>query len=197
MEQREINEKISQGMIHLRSIIEVVGKPKEYVEDTLKEYVKKIKENKDFSLLKQDLEKPEEQEGFFSAFAEIELLVKDKNALLSFSFDYLPSSIEIMAPEHLAMNNNELSAFLNDLQTRLHALNTGIIQTKDLNRFYVKNTAVLLRNFITVLLSTKPMSIKNLTPFLGVKEEDIEKVLGVMLNEGKIKKDKDLFVLVK
>ena len=197
MNQGELNEKISQGMIQIRAIIEVVGKPKEYVEKTLKDYVKKIKENKDFTILKEDHEKPEEQEGFFSAFAEIELLVKNKDALLSFSFDYLPSSIEILAPENLAMSNNDLSAFLNDMQTRLHALNTGIIQTKEQNRFYVKNTAVLLRNFIIVLLNTKPMSIKDLKPFLGVNEEDIGKVLGVLVNEGKIKKQQDKFVLVK
>lgn len=197
MEQRELNGKISQGMIQIRAIIEVVGKPKEYVKETLKEYVKKIKENKDFLMINEDQEKPEEQEGFFSAFAEIELLLKDKNALLSFSFDYLPSSIEILAPENLAMENHELSAFLNDMQTRLHAFNTGIIQTKEQNRFYVKNTAVLLRNFIIVLLNTKPMSIKELKPFLGVNEEDIGKVLGVLANEGKIKKQKDLFVLIK
>ena len=50
MEQREIRQKISEGYIHIRAIIEVLGKPKDYVEKSLTEYLEKIKKEKKNSL---------------------------------------------------------------------------------------------------------------------------------------------------
>ena len=107
---------------------------------------------------------------------------------MALCFDYMPSSIEILAPESMVIKNNEFAGFLNDLQARLHALNTGILQLKEKNTFYIKNTAVLLRNFIVILLSSKSLTLEEMQPYLGVGKENIEKVLNVLINEGKVKK---------
>lgn len=188
MDHKKIKEKIADGHTHLRIIIEVVGKPKEYVEESLKSHLDKIKSDKTYLIAKETIEPAEKQENYFSTFAEIELLVKKSSDIMSLCFDYMPSSVEILAPERMIMKNNEFTGFLNDLQARLHALNTGIIQLKDQNKLYIKNTAVLLRNFIVVLLSTRQLTIEEMHPYLGVRKEDIEKVLTVLIKEGKVKK---------
>ncbi len=193
MDGKQIKEKFSEGYLHIRAIIEIVGKPKEYVENTMADYLKKIKADKNYEIVKQTVEPAEEKENFFSSFVEIELLIKNSDLLLSFCFDYMPSSIEILAPETTILKNNEFTGFLNDLQTRLHGLNTGLLQERENSKFYVRNTAVLLRNFLVVLLSSRPMTVKEIHPFLGVRQSDIEKVLGVLADEGKVEKQGDKY----
>jgi hypothetical protein len=196
MDQKQIKSKIAEGYIYTRIILEVVGKPKNYVEETLKDYVKKIKEDKSYILVKESYEKAAKQDELFSAFSEMELLFEDADSILSFCFDFMPSSIEIVEPENITLNNSDFTGFVNDMLTRMHGLNTNVIQLSEANRFFIKNTAVLLRNFVVVLLSSNPMSIKEMTPYLGVKEEDIGKVVNVLVNEGKLKKQGDKYVAV-
>ncbi len=189
MDKKELQKRIEQGYLHVRAIVEVVGKPKKHVEETLKKYLAKIQDNKNYVLINQSIEPAEEHENYFSTFAEVEMLFKDSIALLSFCFDYMPSSLEIISPEKILIKNNDFAGFINDLQARLHTLNTGVIQLKEQNRFFLKNTAVLLRNFIVVLLSSRPMTIKEMHPYLGIKEKDIIKVLQVLIKEKKVKKE--------
>ena len=57
-----------------RTVLEILGKPKEHVEGTLKKYVESIKEDKNFTIIKEHYEPAEEQDdGMFSVFAELEL----------------------------------------------------------------------------------------------------------------------------
>ncbi len=188
MDHKKIQEKIAEGYIQLRIIIEVIGKPKDFVEQSLKSHLDKIKSDKTYLIVKETVEPAEKQENFFSTFAEIELLVKKSADIISLCFDYMPSSVEILAPEKIIIKNSEFAGFLNDLQARLLALNTGIIQLKDKNTLYIKNAAVLLRNFIVVLLSTRQLTLDEMQPYIGVKKEDIEKVLNVLIKENKVKK---------
>ena len=190
MKTKEIREKISEGHLHIRTIVEIAGKPKEYVEETLTNYVKKIKKNKNHVILSEDPQPAEEKEGFFSAFTELEMLVKSPSDLLSFCFDYMPASVEIMEPENMRMKSTDLSDFINDLQARLHSLNTAMIQNKDKNKLYIQNTAVLLRNFLIVLLSYNTLSLEEIVPYMGIKKEGIQRVLAILIKEGKIKRRK-------
>ncbi len=194
MDDKEIKEKIEEGQILFRSIIEIVGKPKEYVDQTISDYLKKIR--KDFTVIDESLEKAEPKESFFSSFAELEILAKDPSQILGFCFDYMPASVELLEPENISIKNSEMTGFLNDLLVRLHGLNTGLITARENTKFHVKNTAVLLRNFLVVLLSSRAMSIKDIRPLMGVKEADIEKVLQVLMNEGKVKKQGDKYIAV-
>ena len=194
MKEKEIKEKILEGMIHVRTIIELVGKPKEHIEKTLKDYIKQIKDK--YLVTSDVFEKAEEKDNFFTAFAELEILMKNTEEIIFFAFDYMPASIEILEPEDLILKNNELSGFMNDLLVRLHGLNTGLITARKNNKFYIKNTAVLLRNFIVVLLSSKPMTLKEIQPLMGVKETDIEKVITVLIKEGKVKKHENVYSVI-
>ncbi|MEK6916473.1 MAG: hypothetical protein AABW92_01900 [Nanoarchaeota archaeon] len=196
MDKRRLEEKISDGYIQIRGILEVVGRPKKHVQDSLKNHLKKIKEVKEFEILNEHIETAEKQEDLFSAFAEVEILVKNMDSLLSFCFDFMPSSIEIIAPETLILKNHTLIGFLNDLQIRMHAMNTGILQAKESSLNYIKNTAVLLRNFIVVLLSSRPMTLDEMYPLMGVSTKNIEQVLSVLMKEGKVKKEGDLYKVI-
>ena len=102
------------GEIHVRTILEMMGAPKEYIEKTLKDYIEKLK--KDLNIVKEDYEEAKEQGKMFSAFCELEIKFKDILELLDFCFEALPSSIEILSPENLSYKSNDFTDFLNDLQ---------------------------------------------------------------------------------
>ncbi|MBN1503150.1 hypothetical protein JW930_06395 [Candidatus Woesearchaeota archaeon] len=193
MNERELKQKISEGDIHFRTIIEVLGKPAEHIEKTLQNYLKKIEEDKEIKLIRKEVAKPKPHEDLFTIFAELELLTKNASALVSFCFDYMPSSIEILAPEQLIYESNDLSDFLNDMQARLHAVNIGAQEIKQKNIYLIQNTSILLRNFIFYILE-KPITIAEIGKITGVPEKDVSKVLGILIKEGKIVQDKDKYV---
>jgi hypothetical protein len=197
MTKKSVKAKVAEGKIYVRAIIEIVGKPKEYVEETLKGHLKKLKAEEGIEIVEEKFEKAEQTENYFSAFAEIELLFSDFDNIVSFCFDYMPASVEILDPERITMENNALSDMLNDIQSRMHSLNTGIIQANDNTNFHIRATAVMLRNFVTVLLSAGPMSAKQMSPLIGLNEDEILKVVDILKGEGRIKQEKDKYMLQK
>lgn len=188
MDEKQINEYIEKGYIHFNSIIEVLGKPKKHIEDTIRNYVKKIKQDKNIKLINEKYSDTEEVENLFSVFVEIEALAKNTSELIFFCFDYMPSSIEIMAPEELKYQKNNLSSFLNDLQARLHTIDMALKQYKSRNEMLIKNSATLLRNIIIAILEKGPRTIDEISKRVGLKKDKIENILNIMLNEKRIKK---------
>jgi len=105
----------------LRSIIEVVGFPKDHVEETTKKIIDNIeKEEKDIRLINAQIADAKESKGMFSTFAEIEVDVKDFEALIHFCFFYMPASVEIIEPDKFNIPQTELTNLLNDLLAKLH-----------------------------------------------------------------------------
>ncbi len=197
MDERQIKSKVADGYLYVRVILEIVGKPKEHVEESLKDYVKKIKADKNHVIVKEKTEKAEpHQDDLFSAFSEIEMLMKNSDALLSFCFDYMPSSIEIIEPERIILKNSEFNGFINDMLSRTISLNTTVLEMQERANYYISNTAVLLRNFLVVLFSSRPMTLKQASQYLGIKEQDTLKVIDVLIKEGKVKKNQDKYIAV-
>lgn len=189
MNKKEIKEKIEDGYIHFSSIIEVLGKPKAHVEQTIKTYIKRIKENKNIKILKEDYSKAKKVEELFGIFVEIEALAKNIDEMVFFCFDYMPSSIEIIEPEEINYKKGDFSAFLNDLQARLHNVDMALKQYKARNNMLIKNSAILLRNIILVFLEQGPKSRKDIAQRVGLPEDKIENILKIMIKENRIKKE--------
>ncbi len=194
MDKKEIQSKLNQGYIHTRAIIEVIGKPKDYVQETIENYVQKIKKNKETIVISEDIAKVKPVEDLFSIFAEIEMLAADAKTLVAFCFDYMPASIEILAPEKLVYDTNDFTDFVNDLQARLHAVNMGLQDLKEHNKNLIKNTAVLLRNFVYQALR-RPRDLSELRKIMGVDEAKLEKIVQGLIKEGKVQRTGDKYVL--
>jgi hypothetical protein len=121
-------------------------------------------------------------------FVELEALAKDTSELVFFCFDYMPSSIEIIEPEELKYKKGDFSAFLNDLQARLHNIDMALKQYKARNTMLIKNSAILLRNIIIVFLEQGPRTRKDISKRVGLPEDKIENILKIMIKENRIKK---------
>ena len=181
--------------IRCRTIIEVLGKPKEYVEDALKQYIEHIKEDSELVILNEDYSEIKEQGNLWSKFVELDLVIKGTRKLISFCFEYMPSSIEVVKPEHLIMTNPELSNFLNDLQARLHSVDMIVKQLKAENDFLKLNMSAILHNAILICLKVSKLSLEQLSQITGVDKKELEVFVEQLLKENKIKKENDLYIL--
>ena len=183
--------------IECRAIIEILGRPKEHVEATLKGYIDTIKKSDDYEITKVDIAEPEAQETLFSAFADLEFSVAEFESLVTFCFDYMPSSIEIHRPEQILVKNIEISNLLNDLQARLHRLDMVIKKKEAENKLLSKNSTTLLKNVLILSLQASDKTIKDLSHYAGLTDQQLLPFLAVLIEEGKVKKEGNLYHLVK
>lgn len=190
-------EKLDKGWVQCRAIIELLGAPKKYVEDTLHAFVAKIKDDKDIEIIKEDYAKPKAQGKMFGAFVELEALFKDVPTLVWFCFDYMPASVEVVEPKAIKYNITEFNNFLNDLQARLHMLDMNLKKFKMENTVLRRNAGLLLRNNVMINLMQKDKDKKELSKNTGIPEDQLKPFLDKMEKDGWIKKKKNKYKLVK
>jgi len=105
-------------ILTVKAIIEILGYPKEHVQETMNRVVEIVK--KDYKLEDSKIHEPKELDKFWSTFVELELKIKKIDDLIGFCFDFMPSSIEIVEPSRLNVKTSEIANLFNDLLARLH-----------------------------------------------------------------------------
>jgi hypothetical protein len=185
--------------IVFRAVIEVLGTPKEHVEKAIHDYIGKLKEDKEFKVVKADfadVQKQEKQE-LWSTFADLEIETSKVTNLLNFCFDYMPSSLEVLEPDNLAYENIELSSVLNDLMVKLHGVDMVAKQAK-LESDHVRNDLfALLKRFIFVLLQNNNLTATSLSRMTGVKQDRLEDFLDTLIDEGWVDLKEGIYFLKK
>lgn len=125
----ELKEKLSKGYVKAHLIFEVVGKPAEFIEETLKRLITELEKEKGIEILDKKIDKAkpyevktesEEKPDLFSAYAETEIFAQNLNRLTQIIFDYMPSSIEVSEPNEVKINCQDVNLLLNELATKLH-----------------------------------------------------------------------------
>lgn len=181
--------------IKVKAIVEVLGKPKEHVQQAVELVLKKIKEdNNKIELLKEDTADVKETEnGFFSTFSEIEIEAENPSALLNFCFDYMPSSVDILEPDDINFKNSILSSTLNDLQAKLHKMDMLLKQTMNENKFLRINSNKLLRNLIYVVTVKEPRTKEFIQQYTGLGEKDLDIFLKKLVEIKALAKEGELY----
>lgn len=183
--------------IRARVIIEMLGMPRQHVDETIKSYVEKIANDQGFIILNKKFAESREQGGMWSTFVEIELVLKGVPKLIGFCFDYMPSSIEILKPSELAISSNDIMDFLNDLQARLHSLDMAIKQLRAENEFLRRNMKNSVRNVIFLSLRGKSLKKEEISENTGINQSELEIYLKKLIEEGIIKEENNLYSLKK
>lgn len=104
-------------------IVEVAGRPANYVREGLETHVSRLDQMKDIEVIRRTFSEPkkiEHQEEAYVCFAEIEVAVTNFQRLLDLVFDFMPSSIEIIEPGRIDLDSQEATMFVNNLAGRLH-----------------------------------------------------------------------------
>ncbi len=178
-----------------RALIEVMGKPKEHVENSLKGYLEKFQKDENYKLENLELAEGKKQDNtdLWVAFAELDFSTEKIDNIVSFCFDYMPSIIEIVEPKSLTLNDREFSHVLNDLQARLHQVDMIAKQLNMRNQILQKNMAGLLRNYLLVLLGKSDLNLNQLSKLTGVEKEKLGDYLDRLIDEGKVDLNGELY----
>ncbi len=183
--------------ILFRTVLEVVGRPKEYVENALQEYIERLNQDVHYEIVSKEiaeLEKQDKQEMWMT-FAELEIKTSSFGDIIGFCFDYMPSLIEIIEPNELVSSNVVVSSMFNDLQARLHQVDMVAKQLRLENEHLRKNTQDLLKNYIIVLLGNQNLTSIQLSRFTGVNINQLEDFLDQLIDEKRIDLKEGIYYL--
>ena len=104
-------------------VLDVIGKPPEHLIESLEQIIKEVDKEKGITVKSKNIKEPkpmEEQKGFFTTFAEVEVEVEEILQLAILMFKYMPAHLEVISPEILALTNNGWNDVLNEIIRRLH-----------------------------------------------------------------------------
>lgn len=108
--------------INASIIIEIMGRPADYLKENMLKLVDKMGSEKGVKILGRKISETKkiENSDFFTIFAEIELEFESLKQLILIIFTYMPSHIEITKPEEIRMSNYDLNVLCNEITLRLH-----------------------------------------------------------------------------
>ena len=123
------------GKVRAVMILEVIGKPPEYLVETLENIAKDINSERGVQIVEKKINEPilmKDQKEFYTSFAELEVEVEEIKQLAALMLKYMPAHIEIISPELIALTNNGWNDILNETLRRLHGYDeiARIIQTE-------------------------------------------------------------------
>jgi hypothetical protein len=183
-----------ENTVFARIIIEMIGTPAERVSKVLKSYVTTLQEN-GLKIDHTEFAKPAEVKGGFSVFVEFEAWFTDVSSLVSFCFDAMPSSVDILKPTQLDMHAKDFSDLLNDMQAKLHNVDMAIKHVKAQNQILNTNSLNVLTNFILYTLQEKNKPIMDIAKVLGIPPEQTLPFIDKLVQAGDLEKKGDLYSL--
>ncbi|MEK6913837.1 MAG: hypothetical protein AABW47_04175 [Nanoarchaeota archaeon] len=104
-------------------ILEVIGRPPEYLTESLNELIKKIGAEKGVKVTDSKVNESvlmKDQKDFYTNFAEIEIEADNMLNIAILMFKYMPAHIEILSPQNISMTNSDWGDILDELTRRLH-----------------------------------------------------------------------------
>lgn len=113
---------MAEQKIQCRFVIEMLGRPANYIKEIMAKLIEKIEKEKEIKILDKKLFEPKQikDSDLYSTFTEIEVEIGEIIILWRILFTYMPSHIEIIKPENLKINKSKLEVFINELVRRLH-----------------------------------------------------------------------------
>jgi len=188
MNDKELKEIVSKGGIVCRVIFEMAGNPKEHVENTLKAYMSKVKEDPDYVFLKEHSEEAEENEGVWSTFIEAEMLITNLEKLNILCFNLGPASVEILLPEERSFTDKKLTDLYNDFISKIHEAGMEIKSISSENNLLKVNLNRAIRNCV-ILSLTEPKTITEISEKIGIDTEHLQPFLEALIKEKSLVKD--------
>jgi hypothetical protein len=188
MNNKELKGFIDKGHILCRVIFEMAGNPKEHVENTLKGYIKAVKEDPDYVFMKEYMAPTEENEGIWSTFYESEVLVTNFEKLNVLCFNLGPASVEILQPENMSFTDKKMTEIYNDFISKLHEISMAMKSLNSDNELLKVNLNRAIRNCVVLALH-EPKNINDMSEKVGIDVEHLQPFIDAMIKEKNLVKD--------
>jgi hypothetical protein len=104
-------------------ILEMLGRPKEHLVETLNSFIDKINSEDKTVVENKKIHEPtlvKDQKDIYTTYAEVEVKVEDPFLLIILVFKYMPSHLEIISPEEFTLKNTDYNDLLNEITRRMH-----------------------------------------------------------------------------
>jgi hypothetical protein len=189
-------ERIDKGQILARIIIEVLGAPKEYVEEAIKLVIDRAKSVQQLEVVSESTYEAEEKGKLYCTFSELEIWFQNMDVFSRFLFDFNPSSVEVIQPQTVPLKALFLSGFFNDFLLKMHELGLKVKDNSAKTQLLQKNTDVLVRNFISFLIA-EPKSVEDISKATGIPTENVKAMLENFVKAGVARQKGSLYVLAK
>jgi len=112
-------------------IIEIMGSPKEHVDETVTKVLDELGKRENLNILDKHIAEAKNVEDerlnkFFTSFVEIDIEVESIEDLIGVCFDFMPSSVEIIEPTEFRLRSTQIDDILNDLLDKLHKFSMAV-----------------------------------------------------------------------
>ncbi len=183
----KVKEKLADGWIRALVTFELVGKPREHIENTLKSYLANIKNDSRIMTIREEFaDAIEQDDGFFSAFCEYECVVETMEVMTWLAINFMPASIEILDPEHIKLEGRIIGNWFNDLLAKLHEVSNVLREERGVNAHITQGMNALIKNAIVLALKGGEKTSKQLEKVLGIPAKQLEPFLTHLVDKGGI-----------
>ena len=188
MDDREVSKRVKEGGVLAQVSFEIIGSPKEHVEQTIRDFVANIKKDSQIHFLSEEYGEAEELDsGLFSTFVDTELLCDELDKFNWLCVNFMPASIEILAPETLKFSDKDLTNWFNDLLAKLHEVSAKYRQLLSNEESYTKNLNAMIHNSVLLAAETYHTPAK-VAEKLGIPEEQVLAFLDSGVKNKKLEK---------
>lgn len=197
MKESEIRAKVQKGWLRAIVTFEVVGKPAKHVEKALEQYLANLRKDERIAVIEEAAEEAiEHEDGMFSTYAECDMLVKDLETFTWLCINFSPASIEILEPDGLTTEAREITAWLNDLLSKIHEISTNFRSQKAANDHLTVAMNQLIQNAILLSLRSGAKTEKQIETDTGVLAQQLKPFIEHLAKKGKIVPNKGKYELV-
>ncbi|MBS3088338.1 hypothetical protein J4402_01005 [Candidatus Pacearchaeota archaeon] len=109
--------------INATLLLEILGRPKEHVMEALTTLVLKLGSEAGVKITNKVIHEPQpvkDSQTLFTSFAEVDVELDSLQSYVMTLFTYMPSHVEIISPERIAISNTEMNEIGNAITQRLH-----------------------------------------------------------------------------
>jgi hypothetical protein len=190
MEDKEIQKKIAKGAVLAQVSFEVVGNPKEHVEKTIKDFMDNIKKDNQINILNEEYGEAEEvkdSDGLWSTFCDAEVLSDSLDKFNWLCVNFMPASIDVIAPEKLIINDKDLTNWFNDLLAKLHEVSISYRQATTKEDLLIANMNFLIQNSI-LLAAENYHTEQEIGRKIGIDAEQLKPFFEALVKSSKLEK---------
>ena len=141
LKRKEIEATDGDRLLRLRIIIEASAVEQELLEKSLKKIEEALKKEDNFTIYDCILQKIVKEGEHYHSYLEINLSVKNFQALMRLMLFYGPTSIEIIKPDKYELSMDDMQDGLMDLAEMVHAYNDYFLKQmnqRELDEFHKK-----------------------------------------------------------
>jgi len=194
--EKEAKEKLKAGWIHAIVTFEIIGKPKAHVDESAKQLLDVLgKDERVFFIEKNFGKAKETDDGFFAAFAEVDLLVKNAESLTWLGINFTPSSVEIIEPLDFKFSALDLQTWYNDLLAHLHQIGYTYKMQNSEMQFLKHNLSQLINNSILLSLGRSAKNVDDISRDTSLTKDTVEPHLKKLVENKKVLDKAGLYML--